>query len=180
MWNIQILSDHNHKIEQNWSGSAITRRQTGKGLHIYNHRHRHASMLQSIWVSLWCWLQPMCSTSLCTKGLDLVVCLYKSKVAEYLCRFSVKFLSCSNYVTMCGGYSEFLNLWRYAGFWIKGVNLDSCFKWTCLYVEGNRFGKFPQFTTNTIPSSNWWSLLANQLHHFTVILTRQSNFEDGN
>lgn len=119
----------------------------------------------------------MCSTSLCSKRLDLVVCLYKSKVAEYLCRFSVKFLSCSNYVTMCGGYSEFLNLWSYAGFWIKGVNLDSCFRWTCLYVEGNRFGKFPQFTTNTIPSSNWWSLTANQLHHFasfTVILTPKS------
>lgn len=139
-----------------WSGSAISRRQTGKGLHIYNHRqtdrHRHASMFQSIWVSLWCWLQPMCSASLCSKGPDLVVCLYKSKVAEYLCRFSVKFLSCSNYVTLCGGYSEFLNLWSSAGFWIKGVNLDSCFGWTCLYVEGNRFVKFPNSSWTQFPA----------------------------
>lgn len=45
------------------------------------------------------WLSTVCI---------LVIFLFKSKVVKHLCHFAVKWLSCTNYLTIAGGISEFL------------------------------------------------------------------------
>lgn len=61
-------------------------------------------------------------------GCILIISLYKCTAAKCLCHFAVKLMTCSKYVTICGGtsvsnlrfwldwtvnsYCEFLSMWR--------------------------------------------------------------------
>lgn len=61
-------------------------------------------------------------------GYILVIFQYKGKVAEWLCHFSVKLPSYSNYITISGGISKFL-----FQIWVKLL------MWISMYAYGNIF-----------------------------------------